>query len=35
LVAQLCAKAMKKRWSPVKPLITGAGLPFSEALYAS
>jgi isovaleryl-CoA dehydrogenase len=24
-------KARKKRWSPVSPLITGAGLPFSEA----
>ena len=29
------AKAMKKRWSPVKPLTTGAGLPLSDALYAS
>ncbi len=28
---QVCAKARKKRWSPVRPSITGAGLPFKEA----
>ena len=32
LGAQAWAKAMKKRWSPVKPSITGAGLPPSDAL---
>ena len=31
LVRQLCAKARKKRWSPVNPSMTGAGLPPSEA----
>ena len=31
LLAQPWAKAMKKRWSPVKPSITGAALPFKDA----
>jgi hypothetical protein len=27
---QTCAQAMKKRWSPVKPSITGGSCPFSD-----
>ncbi len=31
LARHTCAQPRKTRWSPVRPSITGAGLPFSDS----